>query len=157
MPNRLLTRLAWAATGAAFALTPRLIKLARDIAASHASSNAQSGAAATESTNGAPGTAVPIQQLTRYRHADGTQTIYGRLLAEFATGDRSTMLHVAFCPPFDCLPTVEAEAVDDSPASVNVTQLLHNGVQLEVRRPAPAAAPQSTTIELFATDGQSSS
>ena len=148
MPNRLLTRLAWAATGAAFALTPRLIKLARDIAASHEPSNTPSGTAAAESTDGA---LVPIQRLTRYRQADGTQTIHGTLLAEFASGDRSTTLHVAFCPPFDLLPTVEAEAVDDSPASVNVTQLLHNGVQLEVRLPAPAAVPQSTTIELFAT------
>jgi hypothetical protein len=149
MPNRLLTRLAWAATGAAFALTPRLIKLARDIAASHQPTNSQSGATAAESSDGAP---VPIQQLTRYRHADGTQTILGTLLAEFASGDRSTTLHIAFCPPFDRLPTVEAEAVDDSPASVNVTQLLHNGVQLEVRLPTPATAPHSTTIELFASD-----
>jgi hypothetical protein len=146
--------LAWAATGAAFALTPRLIKLARDIANGDESSDAKSGAAAAESNDGVP---LPIQQLTRYRHADGTQTILGTLLAEFAPGDRSTTLHVAFCPPFDRLPTVEAEAVDDTPATVNVTQLLHNGVQLEVRLPAPAAGPQSAAIELFASDAQTSS
>ena len=61
-------------------------------------------------------------------------------------------MYAAFCPPFERLPTVEVEAVDDAFADVKVTQLLHNGVQIDVRLPQPAASNESVTIELIATD-----
>jgi hypothetical protein len=95
---------------------------------------------------------VPLQQITRYRAPDGTHAIHGTLLAEFAAGERMATLHVAFCPPFERLPTVEAEAVDDSEADVKVAQLLHNGVQIEVRLPEPADESACVTIELLAAD-----
>ncbi len=53
-----------------------------------------------------------LQQLTRSRTADGCEAIHGRLVAEFAPGERTVVMHVAFCPPFERLPTVEAEAAD---------------------------------------------
>jgi hypothetical protein len=97
-------------------------------------------------------TEVRLQQLTRYRAADGTQSIHGTLIAEFAPGERSATLYVAFCPPLERLPTVEAEAIDDASASVKLTQLLHNGVQLDVRLPQPANDKQTVTVEMVATD-----
>jgi hypothetical protein len=62
------------------------------------------------------------------------------------------MLFVAFCPPFEFLPEVEAEIADDSPADVKLTQVLHNGAQLEVRLPHPAPVATSVTVELFAAE-----
>jgi hypothetical protein len=93
-----------------------------------------------------------LQQLTRYRAADGTHSILGTLIAEFEPGDRTATLHIAFCPPFERLPTVALEAVDDSFATVKLTQLLHNGVQIEVRLPQTPDEKQSVTIELMATE-----
>jgi hypothetical protein len=95
---------------------------------------------------------MPLQQLTRYRAADGTHSIHGTLIAEFEPGDRSATLHIAFCPPFERLPTVELEAVDNSFATVKLTQLLHNGVQIEVRLPQSLDEKQSVTIEMLATE-----
>jgi hypothetical protein len=97
----------------------------------------------------------PLQQLTRYRTADGSEAIRGTLVAEFEAGDRSATVYAAFCPPFEQLPDVEAQVGDDSPAVVKVTQHLHNGVQFEVRLPHAAASPQYVTIEFFASNNAS--
>jgi hypothetical protein len=100
----------------------------------------------------ATATDTQLQQLTRYRAADGTHTIHGTLLAEFEPGDRSTTIYVGFCPPFERLPTVEVEAAGDSFATAKLSQLLHNGVQIEVRLPKSPDEKQTVTIEIVATD-----
>jgi hypothetical protein len=97
-----------------------------------------------------------LQQLTRLRDADGRESIHGTLIAEFAPGERKTTLFVAFCPPFEYLPEVEVEITDDSSTDVKLVQVLHNGVELEVRLPQPASSPTSITVELFAAESQSS-
>jgi hypothetical protein len=96
---------------------------------------------------------IPLQQLTRYRSPDGTHSIHGTLLAEFEPGERSTTIHAAFCPPFEVLPEVEVEVTDDSFATVKLTQLLHNGVEIDVRLPQPATGAQHVTIEMMAAEG----
>jgi hypothetical protein len=97
---------------------------------------------------------IPLQRITRYRAADGTQAIHGTLLAEFAAGERTATLYVAFCPPFERLPTVDVEAVDNAFADVKVAQLLHNGVQIDVRLPQPAAGDETVTVELMAAEAE---
>ena len=74
----------------------------------------------------------------------------GTLLAEFAPGERTTTLYVAFCPPFERLPRVEVE----SSADVKTVQVLHQGAQFEIRRSGPANSPASASIEFFATDAE---
>lgn len=143
MPNRLLSRLAWAATGAAIALAPQLFRRAANSSVTAARRTPQ------PATNGEP---CPIQQLTRYRNADGSHSIHGTLLAEFISGERTATLVIAFCPPFERLPTVDAEIADDSGATVKVTQILHNGAQFEVRLPQPCDNHHSVTVEMLATD-----
>lgn len=91
-----------------------------------------------------------LQHLTRIRLEDGTEAIRGELTAEFATGERQTTLYVAFCPPFERLPQIEANIADDSDATVKVAQFLHNGAQLEVRLPDAAEEPFRVTVELYA-------
>jgi hypothetical protein len=93
-----------------------------------------------------------LQQLTRFRTAGGYEAIRGTLLAEFAVGQREASVHVAFCPPFERLPEVEAHAGDDSAADVKVTQRLHHGAQLDVRLARPAQLPHAVSIEFFAAE-----
>jgi hypothetical protein len=95
-----------------------------------------------------------LQKFTRVRTADGHEVIHGALIGEFGPGERHATLHIAFCPPFDHLPRVEVNVADDSRASVKLTQVLHNGAQLEVRLAAPASKDTSVTIELFASDAE---
>jgi hypothetical protein len=89
-----------------------------------------------------------LQQLTRLRTVEGRDVIHGTLVAEFASGEQTATLYVAFCPPFERLPQVEVE----SSADVKVVQALHNGAQLEVRLPRATKVPITVSVELFATD-----
>ena len=93
-----------------------------------------------------------LQQLTRSRTADGCEAIRGTLVAEFAPGERTATLHVAFCPPFERLPSVEAEAIDSSACDVKLAQVLHQGARLEARLSRASSAAQHVTIEILATD-----
>jgi hypothetical protein len=93
-----------------------------------------------------------IQQLTRLRTEKGHDALRGTLVAEFAPGERQATLHVAFCPPFERLPQVEVNLADDSDATIKIAQVLHNGVQLEVRLAEPAEESINVAVELFATD-----
>ena len=89
-----------------------------------------------------------LQQLTRLRTADGHHVVQGTLVAEFAAGERVATVYIGFCPPFERLPQVELE----SSADAKVVQALHNGAQIEVRRPRAAKTATSATIEIYATD-----
>jgi hypothetical protein len=93
-----------------------------------------------------------LQQLARYRHADGSESIHAKLLAEFAPGDRTATLYVAFCPPFERLPEVEIEIADDSFAEAKLAQVLHNGAQIDVRLSRAPVAKQCVTVEIVATE-----
>jgi hypothetical protein len=94
-----------------------------------------------------------LQQLTRFRTVDGKNAIRGTLAAEFVAGERQTTLYVAFCPPFELLPKVEANANGDYEAEVKLAQVLHNGAQLDVRLSEPADEAIAVSIEFFASDG----
>ena len=93
-----------------------------------------------------------LQQLARIRTVAGNEAVRGTLVAEFAAGQREAMLYVAFCPPFERLPDVDAHVADDSTATVRVAQRLHNGAQLDVRLPAPADNSLTVTVEFFAAE-----
>jgi hypothetical protein len=93
-----------------------------------------------------------LQHITRIRAADGSQAIQATLLAEFPPGDRMATLHLAFCPPFERLPAVEVEPLDDTNVTVKLTQLLHNGAELEVRLPEPPDEPCNVKVELRASE-----
>ena len=91
-----------------------------------------------------------LQELTRYRLADGREAVRGTLRADFAAGQRSTTLYVAFCPPFERLPQVDTSVLDGPPATVKRLQVLHQGAQLEVRLAEMADCQQSGTVRLSA-------
>jgi hypothetical protein len=97
-------------------------------------------------------TELVLQQLARVRTAEGNEAVRGRLVAEFAAGQRDTTLYVAFCPPFERLPDVDTHVTDDTTASVKVAQRLHNGAQLDVRLTEPAENSLTVTVEFFAAE-----
>jgi hypothetical protein len=91
-----------------------------------------------------------IQRITRTR-TGGRDTIQAELVAEFSRGARQASLFVAFCPPFERMPEVEASVADDTDATVKLAQVLHNGAQLEVRLPEPAEDAFNVCVEFVAT------
>jgi hypothetical protein len=94
-----------------------------------------------------------LQQLTRFRTAEGKDAIRGSLVAEFSVGERQTTLYIGFCPPFELLPQVEVDVNDDFEAEVKLAQVLHNGAQLDVRLSEPAEEAVAVSIEFFASEG----
>jgi hypothetical protein len=93
-----------------------------------------------------------LQQFTRSRMVDGSETIAGTLLAEFAPGERTTILHVAFCPPFERLPSVDAEVADGPACDVKLAQILHQGARFEARLARASTSLERVTIEFVAAD-----
>jgi hypothetical protein len=91
-----------------------------------------------------------LQQTTRIRTADGKEIIRGKVVGEFAPGERQVTLYIVFCPPFELLPQVEATAADEIEATVKLVQVLHNGAQLEVRLPEPAEDRLAVAVEFVA-------
>jgi hypothetical protein len=100
-------------------------------------------------TSHEPGTL--LQKLNRCRDDQGSESVMGTVLAEFAAGERIATVHVAFCPPFEKLPAVEAEVTDGASATIKVAQVLHNGARLEVRRDEVLSSPSSILLEFAAT------
>jgi hypothetical protein len=94
-----------------------------------------------------------LQQLTRFRTADGKDAIRGTVVAEFMVGERQTTVYIGFCPPFVLSPRVEVNVSDDLEAEVKLAQVLHNGAQLEVRLSEPAEEVLAVSIEFFASEG----
>ncbi len=87
-----------------------------------------------------------VQQITRSRNDDGVEVISGVLRAEFAQGERTHHLHVAFCPPLMYEPHVDTHQLDGSPMIVKVAQAEIFGTRIELRLSAAATASERSTI-----------
>jgi hypothetical protein len=140
---RLVDWLVWGATIALAWLLPRLAATPR----SHRPLKHSPPAVAAPSVD-----ERLLSQLTRVRTAAGQDAIRGTLVAELALGQRDATLYIAFCPPFERLPSVEAEVDGSTAASVKLTQVLHHGAQLELRLTRPAAQPTAVSVEVFAAE-----
>jgi hypothetical protein len=86
------------------------------------------------------------QQITRSRNDEGVEVISGVLRAEFAPGERTHNLHVAFCPPLMYEPTVVTHQLDGSPLIVKVAQSEIFGARIELRLTAAAVESELSTI-----------
>ncbi len=92
-----------------------------------------------------------LAETVRQRDFDSRETIRGWLRAEFAAGQRTASLHVAFCPALAGRPSCEAEQVEGPPATVRVAQVLPYGARIDVKLEAPASRPLAVRIEFAAT------
>ena len=94
-----------------------------------------------------------LQQLTRVAHRRWTaKSIRGTLLAEFAPGERSATLYVAFCPPFERLPHVEVEVVDDSTPTSRLRKSCTTAPSSKSGCRAPATTAATRDVEFFAAE-----
>jgi hypothetical protein len=91
------------------------------------------------------------QQLTRMQTEDAGELVFGLVRAGFAVGERSQIIHVAFCPPLEGTPLFHAEQVDGSPVTIKATQVESFGVRLELKRGAKADCAESVVVRFEAT------
>jgi hypothetical protein len=67
-----------------------------------------------------------------------------------SAGQRSSSVHVAFCPPFARTPKVALQQLDGPPARIRTVQLLPYGVRFDLKLAAVSEAAQSLLLEFSA-------
>ncbi len=90
-----------------------------------------------------------LQRLTLSQDADGSQRLSGWLRLRLAAGQRSGVVHVAFCPPFCRTPELSLEQLGGPPARIRTAQLLPHGVRLELKL-SPATTAGGSVLLRFA-------
>ena len=91
-----------------------------------------------------------MQQIVRMQAPDGTETMSGRLRASFLPGQRTASVHLAFCPPFSRVPTVEVEQIDGPPGRIKTVQLLPYGVRFDLKLFKDAEEPLGVLLQFSA-------
>jgi len=91
------------------------------------------------------------QQLSRARTEDGEDRLEGWVRVECSAGQRGEVVHLAFCPPFQRIPKLEAHCQSGPSARIKVTQLLPYAARIELRLDAMPQEQTSLVIGLSAT------
>jgi hypothetical protein len=89
-----------------------------------------------------------VQQITRIRR-DGAETVHIVIQAEVPRGERLAVIHLAFCPPLDVSPELEAHAIDADDAEVRIALAETFGARLEVRLPHAATTVRQVLVEVL--------
>jgi len=90
------------------------------------------------------------QQLTRDVDADGVERISGWLRAEFEAGQRTSVVHLSFCPPMNKTPELMVEQADGPTARIKTAQLLAHGARLDLKLSQPADEDDSVLLQFSA-------
>ncbi len=91
-----------------------------------------------------------LQQLTLSRDAAGGQRLCGWLRLRLAAGQRSGVVHVAFCPPFSRTPELSLEQLEGPAARVRTAQLLPHGVRLDLKLAVASSSGGSVLLRFAA-------
>lgn len=89
------------------------------------------------------------QQVTRARTPEG-ELITGWVKTEFQPGERTAVLHVAFCPPLEKVPEIEIEQLSGPAARIKAAQVLPQGARFEIRLNVPAVETESLMVAFVA-------
>ena len=89
-----------------------------------------------------------LQQLTRVSEEDGSDLLFGTLRGEFSARQRSSSLHVAFCPPMDTVPELKVQQTEGVPVDIRPAQVFPYGVRLDLRISAIDDRSQSVLLEI---------
>ncbi|QDU95258.1 hypothetical protein [Lignipirellula cremea] len=90
------------------------------------------------------------QHFTRARAEEGGEAIYGALRAEFAPGERSQTLHIAFCPPLAVAPDFTATPISGPAATVKCAEIQTFGARIEIRLNAAQTEASEIGLEFYA-------
>ena len=91
-----------------------------------------------------------LQQLTRSRAADGSEQLSGWLRTPFAAGQRTAVVHLAFCPQFAKAPELTVEKLD-GPEIMRINRAVYSfGARLDLKLAAPAEEPLGVLLQFSA-------
>jgi hypothetical protein len=90
------------------------------------------------------------QQLTRSTTAEGADEFAGWVRAPFAAGQRTSSVHLAFCPQFARTPELVVEQIDGPEARIKTAQVLPYGARLDLKLQTPAETPETVVLQFSA-------
>lgn len=90
------------------------------------------------------------QQLTRSCTAEGSEVLSGWLRVAMAAGQRSTSVHLAFCPPFARTPRVTVEQLEGPRARIKTVQRLPYGARFDLKLGSPSEAAATVLLQFSA-------
>jgi len=96
-----------------------------------------------------------VQEFVRTQQPDGSERLTGRIRVPVSPGQRTTTVHLAFCPPFGHTPKIVVTQREGPAARLKESQLLPHGARLDVKLAQAAEAPASVLLEI-AVRGQAS-
>lgn len=94
---------------------------------------------------------IEWQRLSRLRTDAGEDRLEGWVRLECAPGQRSDVVHLAFCPPFGQTPVLGVQCGSGPSARFKVTQLLPYAARIEVKLDALPQEPVSVMVLFTAT------
>jgi len=97
------------------------------------------------------------QRLVRRRLADGLDCCEGMVRIAFAPGQRTEVLHVAFCPPLEGTPRWTATVVDGPALTIKQVQVFPHGARAEVRLGQLASEPVQSVLRFQAVESRDES
>ncbi|GMQ80459.1 MAG: hypothetical protein BMS9Abin04_452 [Planctomycetia bacterium] len=100
-----------------------------------------------------PGADRVLQHLTRTRDRAGGETIVGIFRARLESGQRTTSLHVAFCPPFVEVPRFEAQLVAGPAARLKIAQVLPYSARVDLKLQKVAIDAADVVVRVIAVAG----
>lgn len=107
-----------------------------------------------------PGDAIPVlheppgeettQQLTRRRTADGGELLTGWVRVSMAAGQRSTNVHLAFCPSFARAPRVAVKQLAGPEARIKTVQVLPYAARFDLKLAALSESASTLLLQFSA-------
>jgi len=90
------------------------------------------------------------QQMVRSLAPDGGEVLAGWTRVPMASGQRSTSVHLAFCPPFSRTPRVTVEQLEGPRARIKTVQLLPYGARFDLKLAAPSETAEIVLLRFSA-------
>lgn len=92
-----------------------------------------------------------MQEFVRGRQSGGGELLRGWVRVPFVPGQRSASVHLAFCPPFESVPSVDIVGQFGPECRIKVVQVLPLGARLDVRLQHASSTHDSVILEILAT------
>lgn len=91
-----------------------------------------------------------VHWMGRTVEADGTERLQGSTVADFASGQKQTIVHLAFCPPFAATPEFSCDSGTDSACRLKVAAVYPYGARIELKRTEAGDEPAKVQIRYAA-------
>ena len=98
----------------------------------------------------APPAEKVTQQIVRSLTPDGGEVLAGWMRVPMALGQRSTSVHLAFCPPFSRTPRVTVEQLEGPRARIKTVQLLPYGARFDLKLAAQSETAGTVLLRFSA-------